>query len=185
MDIRFIENFDKRSGYSESHVLKAVLLMEGPIGREKIMKFLSLNEASARTILNFLKKNGLVKSTNKGHEPTKKCKKIIKYLKANIKGPLIFGKKSITISEKNVAYIVKNRANKIRYGIEQRDQAIIMGASGLTTIIKKGKLSIPGMKTNLDLGIEMEDGDVLLIGSANDEKIAEFAALYAAYLLLR
>ena len=185
MDIKFVENFDKRSGYSEPHILKTLLSIDVSVGREKLMKDLGLNEASARTLLNFLKGKGLLKSTKRGHEPTEKCKDVVKFLKTNIKGPIILGKSSITVGNKNIAYIVKNRANKIRYGIEQRDQAIIMGAYGLTTIIKRGKLFMPGMKANINLDVEMKDGDVLLIGSAGTERTAEFAALYASYLLLR
>ncbi len=185
MDIRFMENFDRRSGYSEPHILKALLALEEPIGREKLMKELALNEASVRTMLNFLKRKGLLKSTKRGHEPTEKCKGLLKFLRANIRGPIKLRKMPITVGEKNIAYVVKNRASKIRYGIEQRDQAIIMGAHGMTTIIKKGKIFMPGMKRSISLNIDMDDGDVLLIGSANNEKKAEFAALYAAYLLLR
>jgi hypothetical protein len=44
---------------------------------------------------------------------------------------------------------------------------------------------MPGMKANINLDVEMKDGDVLLIGSAGTERTAEFAALYASYLLLR
>lgn len=185
MDIRFVEKFDRRSGYSEPQILKALLALEEPIGREKLMKELALNEASARTMLNFLRRKGLLKPTKRGHEPTEKCRRILKFLKGNIKGPIALGKMPITVGEKNIAYIVKNRASKIRYGIEQRDQAIIMGAHGMTTIIKKGRILMPGMKKSINLSIDMDDGDVLLIGSADDEKTAEFAALYAAYLLLR
>ncbi len=185
MDIKFVENFDKRSGYSEPHILKTLLSIDVSVGREKLMKDLGLNEASARTLLNFLKRKGLLKSTKRGHEPTNKCNEIVKFLKANIKGPIILKKSKITVGEKNIAYIVKKRANKIRYGIEQRDHAIMMGAHGLTTIIKKGKLFMPGMKANINLDVEMEDGDVLLIGSAKNRHTAELAALYAAYLLLR
>jgi len=185
MDIRIIEGFDRRSGYSEPHILKTLLSIEGPIGREKLIKVLGLNEASVRTMMNFLRRRGLLKSTKRGHEPTKKCKRILKFLKTNIRGPIILEKMPIAMGEKNIAYIVKNKASKIRYGIEQRDQAIIMGAHGMTTIVKKGKILMPGMKKSIDLNIDMKDGDVLLIGSANTNRIAEFAALYAAYLLLR
>ena len=74
MDIRIIEGFDGRSGYSEPHILKTLLLMDRPIGREKLIKVLGLNEASVRTMMNFLRRKGLLKSTKMGHEPTKKCR---------------------------------------------------------------------------------------------------------------
>ncbi len=185
MDIRLIENFDKRSGYSEPHILKVLLSMNGPVGREKIMKSTGMNEASARTMLNFLTRRGLLKSTKRGHMPTRKCESIVRFLKTNIRGPITLEKTSIAIGKKNIAYVVRKKANRIRYGIEQRDQAIIMGAHGLTTIVKKGKVYMPGAGRSVNIDVQMENGDVLLIGSAGSEKTAEFAALYAAYLLLR
>jgi hypothetical protein len=85
----------------------------------------------------------------------------------------------------------------IRSGIEQRDAAIKMEASGATTLIfKDNKFVIPGTNYNsltkepdtakiLIENLKPEDGDVIIIGSALDgRRTAELAAKNAALLTI-
>jgi len=76
----------------------------------------------------------------------------------------------------------------IKGGIEQRDYAIRIGALGATTLIyKNGRFIMPSTDYIIDddiiqllLSLEPEDGDVIIIGSANDRLSAELGAKNAA-----
>ncbi len=188
--IRLLEKtIDVRANYALAHVVKAVLLIgEANAGREKLMGKLGLNEAPARTLLAGLEKNGFVKPGAKGHTLTEKGKKILAYLNKNISGPKKLAKTELTLSRHNIAYLVRKKAGRIRHGLEQRDQAILMGADGLTTLVYKNRLSMAGVRWNVPKDIngvfDYKNGDVLLIGSGKDAKVAEFAALNAAIRLL-
>lgn len=184
------KTIDIRANYALAHVVKAILLIgEADTGRERLMKSLGLNEAPARTLLNNLERNKLVKATPKGHIFTEGGRKLFAYLRSNISGPEKIAKTPMTLSRHNIAYLVRGKATKIRHGIEQRDQAILMGADGLTTLVYNGHLHMAGVKwkvpEELNKIFDYRKGDVLLIGSAKDGRTAEFASLNAAIGLLR
>jgi aminoglycoside N3'-acetyltransferase len=96
----------------------------------------------------------------------------------------------------NVAVRVRGMKDFIRYGLEQRDAAIMAGAKGATTLIfAENKLTMPGMKEDVlesDQSIftslsklSLKEGDVIIIGSANEKINAELGARTAALDLLR
>ncbi|MBI2075783.1 MAG: hypothetical protein HYT72_00855 [Candidatus Aenigmarchaeota archaeon] len=188
--IKILEKtIDIRANYALAHVVRAVLLIgETNTGRERLMEKLGMNEAPARTLLNNLERNKVVKPTTRGHILTKRGRKLLAYLKKNISGPKKI-ETGLTLSKYNIAYLARGKAIKIRHGLEQRDQAILMGADGLTTLIYNERLRMAGVKwkvpKELNNVFDYRKGDVLLIGSAKDERTAEFAALNASIQLLR
>ncbi|HEX2406742.1 MAG TPA: DUF4443 domain-containing protein, partial [Nitrososphaeraceae archaeon] len=106
-------------------------------------------------------------------------------------------KSSITVGKFNYAVLVKNIANSIRSGIEQRDIAIKSGAIGATTLIFiDGKFLVPKTSFNaleeeskiqkvLMTNLRPNDNDVIIIGSDNTNKQnAEIAAKNAALLTI-
>jgi predicted transcriptional regulator len=179
---------DKRSGYSLAHAVKTIMfLAEETIGRDRLIRKLNLNEASVRTLLNRLEESGFVKKSNRGKTLTVKGEKFSSFLKKNIIGPFDVCRTKVTVSKYNIAYIVRKKSRKIRKGVEQRDQAIMMGAEGLTTITYDGSLHIPGLDWKVPDNIKnlfnLEKDDVILIGSAKSKDLADLAALNAALLL--
>ncbi|MFH0832214.1 MAG: DUF4443 domain-containing protein [Candidatus Aenigmatarchaeota archaeon] len=179
---------DNRACYTRVHVVKAMLLMENRCSREKLMSDLKLNEAPTKTLLNRLRKNKFVESTTKGHKLAKKGHDFLNFVRKNIYGPKDVGISRITMSKYNIAYLVKGRADKIKLGIEQRDQAIVFGADGMTSLVYKDKLLIPGMRWTVPKWMEniftLEENDVILIGSAGDKVTADLAALNSAIALI-
>ena len=180
------ELVDRRAGYSEAHAIMALLLLnEMPHGRFLLMKKLHLNEASARTLLLKMEFRKYSKSSPRGHVLTKKGIKFVKQIRKKIIGPINIGKTSLTLWKNNVAYVVRNGANNVESGIEQRDIAIQLGASGMTTLVYKGRLFIPNVKRKVPVDVEklfnLEKNDAVLIGSADSEEKASIASLYAAY----
>ena len=87
-------------------------------------------------------------------------------------------------------------AQKVKLGMEQRDAAFLAGAKGATTIImKKGKLTMPGEDTDISgtapeirsriaKCLKPEEGDVVIIGSADTHDLAEYGAIAAAWTLI-
>ena len=105
---------------------------------------------------------------------------------------------SITVDKFNYAVLVKDIANSIHSGIEQRDIAIKSGAAGATTLIfKENKFIIPetnynALENELNIhkilveNLQPENNDVIIIGSDNISKQnAELAAKYAALFSIR
>jgi hypothetical protein len=93
--------------------------------------------------------------------------------------------------------LVREFGFAVGLGIEQRDAAIKMGASGATTLLFKENKFVMPASSNDSLKKEREvrrmlveklnprDGDVIIIGSADsNEKTAELGAKNAALLTI-
>jgi hypothetical protein len=119
--------------------------------------------------------------------------KLISQILLCIPNETIIPKSSITVGKFNYVVLVKNIANSIHSGIEQRDIAIKSGAMGATTLIfKNGKFLISGTNFNAlvdELNVQKilienlhpNNNDVIIIGSDNHNKQhAEIAAKNAA-----
>lgn len=105
---------------------------------------------------------------------------------------------SIALGRYNYGVVVKQLAYLVRSGIEQRDAAIKMGATGATTLIfSDSKFVMPAssydtlrkekeIRAILMQRLSLDDGDVIIIGSADsNEKTAEMAAKNAALYTIR
>ncbi|MFP4115592.1 MAG: DUF4443 domain-containing protein [Candidatus Aenigmatarchaeota archaeon] len=188
--IRELDLIDKRSAFGEVHLLKAFLLLEEePIGRMKLMDELGLSEASTRTLLKRLRESGLVETSTKGHRLTEKGRKIANNLAYKLSGPFFLESSELTVGESNVCVAVSDASSKINDGIEQRDAAVKAGAEGATTVKHENeKLQLMGEKVDLPEKVKgklnLEDGDVLIIGSGKTKKEAEEGSLAAALTLI-
>ncbi len=177
--------------FAEVHVRRALELIaeHERIGRKQLAEELGVGEGSTRTILNQLKKRGLITSSRGGHALTAKGKR-------SLGKPLEFTQidiGSLTVDDINVATIVRGAAAKVRLGIEQRDEAIKVGAAGATVLIfREGKLQFPdGIlkvgKKQAEVLIKIfnpREEDVIIIGSARDAVKAEEGAKASAKTLL-
>lgn len=185
------DSIDTRANYASVHVVKAMLLLGKRMqGRESLMKELMLNEASAKTLLKNLEKKALIKSGYTGSCLTKKGLGFVALFNEKISGPAEIAITGITMSDYNIAYLVRNAAPRIKKGVEQRDQAILMGADGLTTLVYRKKLFMPGLEKwkippELKNIFALKENDIILIGSAKNQRKADLAALNAAINLLR
>ena len=103
----------------------------------------------------------------------------------------------ITVGAYNIAVLVRDAGNAVNYGLEQRDAAIMIGAIGATTLIyMMGGLEMPGAKEDvlkelpsvrniLISELKPRENDVIVIGSADDKRLAELGAKSAVYELLK
>lgn len=174
--------------FDKGQVKRALELIgdHGPIGRKKLADKLGVGEGSMRTILNRLKDEDLITSSPRGHFLTDKGERKLekearKFLKIDVG--------DLTVGFTDVATMVGGVADRIDKGIEERDEAIKVGAKGATVLVfQDDSLKLPSSGEEIDAGIEAKlldffrpsDGDVIVIGTADDEKTAERGALAAA-----
>ena len=181
------------------HVFKTLQLIEenGHVSREMLCKELDLGEGTIKTLIRHLKMQDLIESTNAGTKMTKKGNSFFSEILSSMPFEISVSKCTLTLGKHNYAVLVKHMSSAIKSGIEQRDAAIKMGASGATTLLfKDNKFLIP--KTHFDAlqnefqlsnqlrkTLHPEDGDVIIIGTDDhSEKKAEFAGKSAALVTI-
>ncbi len=185
------EKSGPRPRFDEVQMKKALELIgkNEPIGRKRLAEKLGVGEGSMRTILDRLKGEGFVSSTARGHVLTDKGEKELEDGRQFLR----FDAGDLTVGENDVATIVRSVADKVDLGISQRDEAIKVGAEGATVFVfRDDDLSLPSSGEDLDEGVKSRlleffnpsNGDVIIIGTADDEISAERGALTAAESLL-
>jgi hypothetical protein len=187
--------------FNLAHLLKALQLMEkrGHVSRPLLCRELSLGEGVVRTLLKHLKMKDLIETTNSGTRLTEKGITILSGLASSIPSETSMPKSSVALGKFNYAVLLRQFGFSIKSGIEQRDAAIKMGATGATTLLfKNNKFLIPSTNNYYDSlekephtakllieKLQPEDGDVIIIGSAVENvRIAELAAKNAALLTI-
>lgn len=159
------------------------------IGRKQLAKEVGIGEGSIRTILNRLKERSFITSNRSGQLITAKGKrelgKTLEYVQIDAG--------DLTVGDVDVATIVRKSAAGVNRGIEQRDEAIKAGAAGATVLVYKGgKLQFPDdfqevkreVVNKLMIAFKPREGDVIIIGSAQDSVKAEAGAKAAARSLV-
>ncbi|MFH1820983.1 MAG: DUF4443 domain-containing protein [Methanobacteriota archaeon] len=177
--------------FSKIHIQMALDLISKRtrIGRQEIAEKLKIGEGSVRTILDYLKDRGFITSSRGGHALTEKGKSLLgkppEFVHVDVG--------NLTVGKVNVATIARGAAYKVKRGIEQRDEAIKVGAEGATVLVfKGGKLRFQGgfvkvgkeASQALMTALKPAEGDVVIIGTAKDMATAE-AGTRAAVLTLR
>jgi len=180
--------------FSDYHVYKTLsILSDGRRkGRKQVADRIGVGEGSMRTIVEYLREEGLVDVKQTGIRITRAGTEFLSRLPLRV---YRLDLPEISLGEHSVAVQVRGRASKVRTGMEQRDQAIKAGADGATTVIVQGdRLTIP---VDFDLDQEqpevagairclfdLTDGDVIIIGTSADLQRAEEGALAAAFELI-
>jgi predicted transcriptional regulator len=165
--------------------------------RNALCAGLVLGEGTVKTLVKHLKMQGLIETSNRGTRLTAKGKSICEGLLSAIPAEMSLPRCSIALSKFNYAVLVRDFGFAVGLGIEQRDAAIKMGATGATTLLFKDNKFV--MPANIDDSLKKEqeirrmlieklnpkEGDVIIIGSANDnKKTAELGAKNAALLTI-
>ncbi len=167
------------------------------MGRATLAKELGLGLGAVRTLIQRLKDNKLIEVIKSGCMLTEKGKLL--YIDSIKKIPKIssIDASKLATDRYSVAIIVRNKAHKVKMGLEQRDAAIKEGATGATTLIfKSGKFKIPmgsddcekdfpnGIWNRLYNLMHPQENDVIIVCSGKSQSIAEYGALSAAWTLL-
>ena len=183
--------------FSVFHLLRAIeLIAKKTIGRAKLADGLNVGEGTVRTILDRLKNAGLVVISRDGCTLTSEGLRLLREYGLIFKKRIELGKNELALADYNFAILIKDRGHKVKSGVEQRDAAVMAGAKGATTVIFKGRrLRIPSVTDDVAEDfpnaanqmvrlLEPEENDVIIIGSADSLRKAEYATLAAAWTVL-
>jgi hypothetical protein len=181
------------------HVFAALQMIgnAGRTSRDALAGGLELGEGTVKTLVKHMKMHGLVHTTNGGTKMTAKGRGICEGLLSAMPSEMSLPRCSVALGKFNYAVLVREFGFAVRSGIEQRDAAIRMGATGATTLLfKEGRLVMPAsshdslkkeprVRRMIIEKLKPQEGDVVIIGSADsNEKTAELAAKNAALLTI-
>ncbi|MCW4033981.1 MAG: DUF4443 domain-containing protein [Candidatus Bathyarchaeota archaeon] len=185
--------------FNEAHVVKALELIGSheTIGRIKLSKELGLGEGTTRTLLKHLKNEGITTSSRSGITFSQQGQDLFAELRSKLSESKDVPSSPLTFGAFNIGVLVKNSGNSVGSGMEQRDTAIKIGATGATTLVfSSNKLSLPTGEQNLSESMPLlhdelvskfkpKENDVIIVGSAENKKTAEIGAKMAALKLLK
>jgi predicted transcriptional regulator len=178
------------------HLLLAVeLIAKKETGRGKLAENLGVGEGTIRTILGRLKDAGVVEISKAGCSLTDSGLRLWKeYTSAFNK--IQIGQNELALAKYNFAVRVRNCAEAVGSGIEQRDAAVMAGARSATTImVRKKRMVIPSVSQDVARDfpvaadqlvrlLHSKENDAIVIGGSDNSRKAEYGALAAAWTLL-
>lgn len=198
--VQTLQNIVSRKGsskvltFSTPHVFKAFQLLytESYVSRNTFCEQLHIGEGAVKTMIAHLKETGFADSTKSGTFLTIKGKNFAKSLHDVIDSECIIPKCNIARSKFNYGVILRTYSFASKTGMEQRDYAILYGASGATTLqYKENQFVFP--KESIDClsddtktrklllkNLNPRNGDLIIIASADDPFVAEIAAKNSA-----
>lgn len=186
------------ASFTELHLAEAIdVIGREQIGRLGLSRRLGLGEGTTRTLIDRLLEARLIKISNRGCELTGRGLSIMKELDSKLGPKARVPKSRITVGPCDFGILVRNAANKVSSGIEQRDAAVRAGANGAVTLLfKDDKLLMPtaeGSKTKQSAdavrqivkNFRPEENGVIMIAGGDTERLAENGAWAAAWILLK
>ncbi|MFP4169891.1 MAG: DUF4443 domain-containing protein [Methanomassiliicoccales archaeon] len=180
--------------FGDHHIYRALRALSNGRrrGRKSLADSVGLGEGSMRTILEYLRDKEFVEVKQTGVRITPYGQGFLKELPIRMERVDLPG---LSLGERSVAVKVKASADYVFSGVKQRDEAIKAGADGATTVMVVGGRLI--MPPSYDLDDEqpedasilreifdLDEGDVIIIGTAREWEGAENGALAAALDLL-
>jgi len=187
--------------FKPHHAAVALIMIgrEQPLGRYELCGKMSIGEGSARTLLKRLSEADYIEPEGKqGQNLTSKGRRLFDEVSKDIPIGFSLDVRRLVMFEQAHANLVKNKASRVTDGIRQRDEAIIQGGygkAGATTLIQKSvRLVMPPDDFHVMLvyepetlliieSLRPEDGDVIVIGSADDLNLAREVAMASVMTL--
>ena len=184
------------AAFSIPQILRALeLIAEKPTGRNMLAQKLAVGEGVARTIISRLKTAELINASKAGCALTSKGSKVWHDYQSIVKTVSI-EKNEIARNDFNVAILVRDKALKLKSGIEQRDAAVVAGAGNATSmVIREDRLVIPLVSNDVSRDfpraakqlisfLAPKNGDVIIVVGADSSEKALYGATAAAWVLL-
>ncbi|MBD3172040.1 hypothetical protein GF326_06175 [Candidatus Bathyarchaeota archaeon] len=178
--------------FTRAHVLYALILLKDKrIGRKQLSDELRLGEGTIRTMLGRFQEHGLIKVNRSGATLCEYGRAFMRTLEKVLTWKPL-PESEITVDMVNWVVLIRGASEKVRLGVKQRDQALIHGATGATTLIYRGgEWIIPGVEEDIrDVvldglsDLDPRDNDVAIIGSSDDGFTAALGSLAASIDLL-
>ncbi len=181
--------------FSMPHVLKSILHLSNQkyVSRASFCQELKIGEGAVRTLISHLKEQGIVDSIKAGTFLTHKGKKFAAKFSAIMPTRTFLKKCCLTNGKHNCAILLKGEyIDDVGNGMQQRDFAILYGASdSLTLIFRDGEFVFSGdqmicfedeleIRDNLVESLKPENEDIVIITSSDDKFVAEISAINTA-----
>jgi len=185
--------------FTPPHLLLVFLTIGGSsyVGRQTLAVRSGVGAGAIRTILGKLRARGYVGAVRAGCFLTPSGRRLADSMAASLSVLESFPHSELTMGENQAALVLRGTGTKVHSGIEQRDSAIRIGASGATTyVIRSGRFAIPGGSSDcekefpsrawpvLKNELKPRNGDVVILCGAVTEVSARLGALAAAVTLL-
>jgi hypothetical protein len=185
--------------FDRAHMLLAFLTIgdSGTIGRQALASSSGLGDGSVRTVLKKLKEGGYAQVNASGSSLTQRGKSAYSLLRVKLSPIISLEGSKLTVGSRQAAVAIRGGARGLGSGIQQRDSAIMVGATGATTYaIRDAKFTIPGgakdcekefpgaVWRSLREKVSPREGDAVVLCGAPDELRAKLGALSAALTLL-
>ena len=184
--------------FSGFHFFYALELMsENRVGRNKLAEQLNVGEGAVRTLLIRLKGAGLVTTSKSGCMLTDEGLRVWRELDKFFPGRAAFFRSELTPFNFNYGFVIRNGADKVNSGIEQRDKAIVVGAErALIFVFRNGQLRINYVSNDIEETFPMvarqilqqlkpQENDAVVIASGETPLKAMHGAFSASWSLLR
>lgn len=179
-------------------LLKAieVIAEKGSVGRGKLSEELQIGGGAVRTLIKRLKNSGLIATSRSGCSLTEKGRSLWREILCVMPQRVRLEENELTLAPFNFVVLIRGCSKEVKDGLLQRDAAVRVGAKGaITLVFKNGKLIIPAVSTDVSKdypesfnqitqAMNLKENDVIIIGSADDRKKAEYGALAAAWTLI-
>lgn len=183
--------------FSVFHIFSALeLIAKKPIGRNKLAKKMKVGEGAVRTIISRLRDSGLIATSKEGCVLTEKGISVWHNFESVFPKRVEIKKTALTTSDYSYSFLVKNKGDKVKSGIDQRDAAIMGGARrAIVIVFKSGRLIIDSVSDSVKkdfpeaAGIILEklnpeENDVIIIAGANSPFKAKRGAFAASWVLI-
>lgn len=198
--VQALQNIVSRKGsskvltFSIPHVFKALQMLykDQFVSRVNFCTQLHMGEGAVKTMILHLKEESIVNSTKSGTFLTEKGKEFTKSLLDVMDYECNIKKCQIAPGRFNHGIILRKYHYAIKTGMEQRDYAVLYGASGATTLVFRDKQFV-FPKENIDClardkktrdilthELKPNNGDLIIIASSTDPFVAEIAAKNSA-----
>lgn len=186
-------------GFSRAHALLAFITIgaSGTIGRQTLAQNSGLGEGSVRTVLKKFRQEGYVDVDTLGCHLTDSGRDVYQTILRRVTPLVSLHDSQLTVGGSQIAVLARSSAVSVASGIEQRDAAIRVGATGATTYIIKGRrFAIPGGSSDCEKDFPSEswarlkeklapvNGDAIIVCGARDETTAKVGAISAALTLI-
>jgi len=175
--------------------LRAIFVLNtySTLGRKRLSSMLNVGEGYIRNIISSLKSDGLVREDRLGNSLTGRGKKAAELLSQYLVPYFDFEAAGFLNSK---AVLVKGASRYIKKGLEERDAAIRMGATGTLIITYSGgalwfpelaNLSEenPELAESIKQRIAPRENDVIIISWSSSAKDSERGVLNAAIEIMK
>ena len=186
-------------GFSREHAVLAFMTIgeAGTISRQSLALRSALGQGSVRTVLKKFRQEGYVDADPSGCHLTESGGVLYRSILGKVMLSKPIDGSPLSVGRSQIAALVGSRGKSITNGIDQRDSAVRIGATGATSYIIRGnRFAIPGGSSDCEKDfpsrawstirkeLKPANGDAIIVCGAQNETTAKLGAISAALTLL-